>query len=200
MTSRRHAVKPLMAAIFIADRDIRPDFLDIAGRLPPHCAILYRDYHAPDRGTSALRLRRIAERRGNRLIVAADAELAARIGADGLHLPRWMLERNGLLRERFPLLTAACHDRREIAAALRAGVDAILVSPLFPTASHPELPALGPRAFRALIAGCPVPVYALGGIDRSRIAQVPAGVGIAAGSAFADPLFRRHQKLKRVPR
>ncbi|GAB4125682.1 MAG: thiamine phosphate synthase [Rhodothalassiaceae bacterium] len=204
MTPNLPEVKPLPAAIFIADRAIRPDMLAIARRLAPGTAILYRDYRASDRADMARRLKRLSDQRGLGLLIAGDARLAQAVGADGLHLPGFMLDRGAgagrALRETFALLTAACHDRRQIAAARRLGVDALIVSPLFPTGSHPGQPALGPRRFRALAGGAGLPVYALGGIGRETVARVPHGVGIAAGSAFADPAFRQHQKLKRVPR
>lgn len=75
---------------------------------------------------------------------------------------------------RFPLprgrglFLATAHSLREIAAAHRAHADAILLSPVFPTRSHPGARALGPPRFRLLAARSRVPVIALGGMDRAR--------------------------------
>ena len=62
--------------------------------------------------------------------------------------------------------TAPVHNRRELAEARRAGADAVLISPLFPTASHPNAPALGLMAFNAIArqAGA-MAVIALGGMN-----------------------------------
>lgn len=200
MTLEGAPVKALPPALFIADRRIRPDMLAIIARLPRHCAVLYRDYDAPDRAAMARRVRQATARRGVTLIIAGDDRLARRIGADGLHLPEWRLRRPLTPPPKPMLLTAACHSRRALARAALRGVDAVLVSPLFSTSSHPGETTLGIHRFLRLIKGCDLPVYALGGLDAGNIDKLPDGIGVAAGSAFADRRFMRDQKLKRVPR
>ena len=54
----------------------------------------------------------------------------------------------------------------EIAAANRAGVDAILLSPVFATRSHPGSAGLGPLRWRLMAARAQVPVIALGGMNK----------------------------------
>ena len=44
------------------------------------------------------------------------------------------------------LVSAAAHDEASARRAARAGVDLILLSPVFPTNSHPGRPALGPAS------------------------------------------------------
>ncbi|MCX7864757.1 MAG: thiamine phosphate synthase, partial [Novosphingobium sp.] len=64
------------------------------------------------------------------------------------------------------LVTAHC--LREIAMAHRARADAIVLSPVFSTRSHPGGKALGQARFRLLAARAQVPVIALGGMTRRR--------------------------------
>jgi thiamine-phosphate pyrophosphorylase len=63
---------------------------------------------------------------------------------------------------------------RELAEALYARADAILLSPVFPTRSHPGQSALGPVKFRLLAARAMVPVIALGGMNERRARQLKA--------------------------
>ena len=70
------------------------------------------------------------------------------------------------------LVTAAVHSPAALRAAAAAGADAALLSPIFATASHPDVRTLGLQRFAALAQASPLPVYALGGIDRDRAASL----------------------------
>jgi len=83
-------------------------------------------------------------------------------------------------------VTAAAHSERAIIAAAHAGVDAVLISPVFPTRSHPGKPSLGVIRFAALAHrahALGLTVYALGGmIDTSKIRRLtPCAVDGIAG-------------------
>lgn len=84
------------------------------------------------------------------------------------------------------LVTAAAHNAVEIDQANRLGVDALVVSPVLPTRSHPDAEPLGWTAFADLAARAQMPVYGLGGLTTSDTAQVrqSGGQGIAAIRAF----------------
>jgi len=84
------------------------------------------------------------------------------------------------------LVTAAAHNAVEIEQANRLGVDALVVSPVLPTRSHPDAEPLGWPAFSALASRAQMPVYGLGGLTPSDAAQVrqSGGQGIAAIRAF----------------
>lgn len=154
-----------------------PDPLPAALRLPRGTGVILRHYEWPraERARLALQLAAICRARGLCLIVAGDAGLARLCNADGLHLPQGLLVRAAGLRRRHPgwLLTAAAHDAGAVAQAARAGLDAVLISPVFPTLSHPLAAGLGPVRFARLADAARrrgLKVYAVGGIDR-RTAQ-----------------------------
>jgi len=65
------------------------------------------------------------------------------------------------------LLSASCHDLKEIAHAQKIGVDFICVSPVLETKSHPDQPAMGWQVFEELLAQVTIPAYALGGMKES---------------------------------
>lgn len=161
---------------------------DIA-RLKPGDAVIVRDYGRPERAAHARALKRLCRQRRLLLLVAADARLARAIGADGLHLPESLVSAPGWRRLKRPgwLVTAAAHSGAAIARAFSHGADAVLVSPVFPTASHPGGRALGLLRFARLARASRLPVYALGGISartQRRLKCVPIA-GIAGISAVA---------------
>lgn len=136
-------------------------------RLPRGAGVVYRAYGAADAVALGRRLVRVARHRGLVLLAGADAALAAKIGADGVHLPeRGAIAAAGLKRARAGwIVTAAAHSRAAIVRARRAGADAVFVSPVFASASPSAGRPLGPLRFAMLARGACLPVYALGGID-----------------------------------
>jgi 8-oxo-dGTP diphosphatase len=107
--------------------------------------------------------------------------------ADGLHLTAARLQACELRPVADTvLLGASCHSSQEIRKAITLGVDYICVSPVLPTGSHPEHAALGWSGFSELIEHCPIPVFALGGMDEYHLQQVKTAgaLGIAGISAW----------------
>ncbi len=119
---------------------------------------------ADARAEFALRVLELARETGARVTLNDDPAVAERIGAHGVHLSSTRLLR---LHERpaLDLVGASCHDATELQHAIRLGLDYIVLGPVRPTPSHPGAPVLGWDRFAALIAGCPLPVYALGGLQ-----------------------------------
>jgi len=144
--------------------------LDAAlARGPRGSALVFRHYHLADdvRMARFRQLARLARARGHIVVLAGSPREARRRGAAGAYGAASRLSPGpALLR----LVTA--HDLREIGLAQRARADAILLSPAFPTRSHPGQPALGPVRFRLLAARSRVPVIALGGMNRRTAARL----------------------------
>ena len=141
-------------------------------RLPRGSGFIYRHYHlAPaERIARFEQLARIARARGHTLVVAGD----------GYGPPSSRRAPGSLASRSYPatsgpgsspgrrLFLAAVHNLREIGAANRAGADAVLLSPVFPTRSHLDAKPLGPVRFRLLARYSKAPVIALGGMNRRR--------------------------------
>ncbi|MEW6292704.1 MAG: Nudix family hydrolase [Pseudomonadota bacterium] len=121
------------------------------------------------------------QQQGAQVLVNGDAQLARAIGADGLHLPAGQLMALSQ-RPPFPLVGASCHERSELEQAARLGLDFAVLGPLKPTASHPGDAGIGWESFARLVAGLPLPVYAIGGLSPSdmRDALNAGAQGIAA--------------------
>lgn len=129
-------------------------------------ALVFRHYHLGEdaRRNKYNRLARIARSFGHLVVLAADAPQAQRWGADGYYAPPRKLrpKRSGLI------VIGTAHTMREIADASRSGADAVMLSPVFPTRSHPGGKTLGTVRFRLLARYARVPVIALGGMSRQR--------------------------------
>jgi thiamine-phosphate pyrophosphorylase len=175
MTDERRGGDPLLAA----------------ASLPRGAAVILRHDGAAGRAALAAALAKLCRRRGLLLLVARDARLALSLHA-GLHLAEGMrppacfrLARRRCRR----LLSIAAHGARALAAARTIGADLALLSPLFPTLSHPGAPALGPMRFARLARAGRVPVAALGGLTARRVGAAAAAgaVAVASVGGFAAP-------------
>lgn len=170
--------------------------------LPAGAAVIYRDYDKPRREAIARRYRAICAGRGVLFLVAGDAALAARVGADGVHWPtsghgKWGMGNRTAIHSPFPiphsrfLITAAAHNGADLARAGSLGAQLALLSPVFPTQSHSGAAPLGIARFRALATASPVPVLALGGVDEKNahwlMGKNIAGIGAIGAFAGAAP-------------
>lgn len=163
-------IKPLPSLWLLSDARNDARLEGALMRLPRASGFIYRHYHldGAQRLARFRELERIARARGHEIILADSALTAAEWGADGIYgAPRALWPRRAGLRR-----LATVHDPREIALANRLGADAVLLSPAFPTATHPGAAHLGPVRFRRLAALSLVPVIALGGMDRRGAARL----------------------------
>lgn len=170
-------------------RDIEPS--QQLAHLKSSDALIFRHYEwaRDDRLALARVLRETCKKNRTPFLVAGDFHLACEVQADGLHLPSWLTKRGRIWNERFKpgwIVTASAHSEVEVRQAAASGADAVLVSPVFATGSHPGAPALGVVRLAQLAASAAMPVYALGGITSSsvkRLANVPTLSGWATVSA-----------------
>ena len=124
---------------------------------------------------------------GAQVSLHGDAALAARLGADGVHLGQHDLAA-WCGRTAGQRLGVSCHSEPEVRRALELKPDYLLLGPVRETASHPGAPSLGWDVFGKLVAVSPVPVYGIGGLNPADLAEVRArgGHGIAAIRSLWD--------------
>ena len=146
-------------------------------RLPRGTGLIFRHYHMPEaeRLRRFAMLERIARNRGHLVALSGNAAAARRHRANAAYGSPRLLARGGPV-----LRLVTVHSLRELGQARRA--DAVLLSPVHPTRSHPGGAVLGPVRFRLLAARARVPVIALGGMDRHRARSLkwPRWAGIDA--------------------
>jgi 8-oxo-dGTP diphosphatase len=102
---------------------------------------------------------------GARVLLNGDVEAARRLGCDGVH---WTTVRLAAAQARpgDMLCAVSCHDAGELARAAQLGVDFAVLGPVKPTPSHPDVEPMGWARFADVVRGTPIPIYALGGLDR----------------------------------
>jgi len=107
--------------------------------------------------------------RSTRIAINGRERLARKLGV-GLHLPAWQ---SSPARKGLPLLGRSVHSAREAEMAVEEGMDYIILGAIFPTVSKPGNPGRGLDFLREICTlVSPMPVYAIGGIQISRVPGV----------------------------
>lgn len=147
------------------------------------------DEHAR-RLEEAGQLRELCAQAGALFIVNDDVELAAQVGAAGVHLGREdpdLAEARRALGAK-GLIGVSCYNEIERArSAAAAGADYVAVGSLFPSATKPQAVQAPLELIAAVRAACRLPVVAIGGIGQENIAAVAAAGADAA--ALISALF-----------
>jgi thiamine-phosphate pyrophosphorylase len=176
---------------------VRPDFDGrLEALLAGGCPALWLRSRALG-GRDFLALARAArdacDRHGAELWIGDRADVAALAGADAVQLPERGLSIAGARRAAGPAVTVgrSVHTVEAAVAAAREGADRIVAGTIFASASHPDREPAGTlllEAIRAALGGAGPPLYAIGGIDRTRVESVVrAGAdGVAAIGALWD--------------
>lgn len=156
--------------------------------LPRGAGLVFRHYHLAHGAREArfAVLHRLCRARGIVAVWAGTAREARRLGAAGCYGPAGLIGAGPA-----SLRLGTAHGLREMAACRRARADAVLLSPVYPTRSHPGGAALGPLRFRRLAVQAGLPVLALGGMTARRARRLRP-----FGWAAIDGLS---QKIARIP-
>ena len=138
-------------------------------RLPRGSGVIFRCHHlqVAERTKRLAEIRRLCRRFGHRLEVAGQGY--------GPAAPHRAL--------------ATAHGLREIGRANRFGAQVVLLSPVYPTRSHPGARSLGRVRFLLLARHARAPVIALGGMIAQRFRGLPvhgwaAIDGLSGGRKF----------------
>lgn len=166
--------------VLLSDDERLPDPRAAARALPKGSLVIVRTRERARLVELVRLLLPLANSRGLFLLAAG----AVVTGADGVHLPETRIGEAARLRAtRKMLVTASAHS---FGALRKTGfVDAVLLSPVFPTESHPGRAALGPVRAAMIARQSPIPVYALGGITAGNARRLQGFCGIAAIGALA---------------
>jgi thiamine-phosphate pyrophosphorylase len=181
--------RSLPSLVFLTDDERTPDPLPAVRALPRGSMVILRARRRPRRVVLADAIARIAGERRLLWLVADDPELARRAGADGVHFPEVRIGEAHHWRAIRPgwFITCAAHSLGACARISRAGANAALLAPVFPTESHADGRALGPLRTRFIASHSPVAVYALGGVDSHTAGRLQGArlAGFAAVGALA---------------
>ncbi len=169
------------ALALMTDDERLADPLAAALALPRGSMVVVRARDAIRRADLAKAIMKLSRLRSLIVLIADDAALAVSCDADGLHLPEACLGDASHQRARHPrwLISASVHSLAALGRAMRLPVDAVFLSPVFATKSHPGRAALTPVRANLIARAARVPVYALGGVNAhnaGRLAESFAGI------------------------
>ncbi|WP_447765737.1 thiamine phosphate synthase [Sphingopyxis panaciterrae] len=184
---RRHPPPPKLPGIWLfSDERIAASMVELAALLPPGSGIVLRHdgLAKGERWRLARRLMRIARVRGLVLLLAGAPAEARRWGMDGVHLRQHRAGEAARARRLGLFVTMPVHDGREARRARRARAAAVFISPLHPTRSHPDAPALGRAAWLRLARLSATQAAALGGMTPARARQLRRASGISGWAAI----------------
>ena len=138
-----------------------------------------------------------------RLLVNSRADVAVAAQADGVHFSFASVPL-AEIRNRLPApqtIGVSCHNEREAEEAGKAEVDYLLLGPVFATPSKPDVVPLGTERFHRICRSASLPVFALGGVDRSNASDcVAAGAKGIAGIRLFQNEPDLHQLVEWISR
>lgn len=183
--TRSHPGLPPLIAL--TDPARMPDPAGTLAQLARGSALIWRCYGAPPTRAALAELSRSARRRGVLLLIAGEARPAA---SNGVHYPEHALLGGRKASSRV-MTSAAAHSESAIIRAGRAGVDLLLISPVFATDSHPGAHGLGLVRFARLArmaSRLGMAAFALGGVTNLAALRRLSGSGAhgVAGIGFID--------------
>jgi thiamine-phosphate pyrophosphorylase len=167
LKERNWPLCPLPPLIFITDSGRIPNPTSIIPKLPIGTLVIIRDYNHPDRKQYVHTVAQACHHFHIPFLIAgADTELATQTKASGIHLPEYENHQATSIRTHFPnwWVTSSIHSEKNIPLTNTLPLDAILISPVFSTPSHPDALPLGISTIDRLTKLSIHPAYALGGI------------------------------------
>ena len=180
-----HLPSPLPGLFALTDPERTPNPIALATQLFEGCGIIYRHFGAANRTEIATRLSQIAQKRKLILLIGNDPELALAVNADGVHWPEANMDTAAGWSGKFRIMTAAAHNLDAIARARRAGMDAVLVSAVFPSRSPSAGPPIGVEKLRQWTEAGVMPVYGLGGVTADNFSELHDYAGAAMIGALS---------------
>ena len=134
----------------------------------------------------------LCRRKGAISIINDNVEIAARTGADGVHVGQEDLEAGRVRALLGPdkIIGVSAHNVEEALAAQAAGADYLGTGAAFVTGTKTNAKPISRETIRAVTAAVDIPVVAIGGITRDNLPELKGcGLdGVAVVSAlFAQP-------------
>ncbi|HOE28046.1 MAG: thiamine phosphate synthase [Candidatus Aureabacteria bacterium] len=209
----QNARRPRNGLYLVLDRDLLGG-RDAAALLESLLAagvewVQYRDKRSADREVAAElgRLGPLCRAAGAKLIVNDRAALAAAACVDGVHLGASDMPVVDARRTLGPgkLIGGSVDTVGEALRAAAAGADYLGAGAVFPTATKKDAAVLGLDGLARICRAAKIPVVAIGGIDRTRVAAaLAAGAsGIAVASAVlraGDPAAEARLLIEEIGR
>lgn len=140
--------------------------------------VQYRDKDADDleRLNNARKLRQLCHHYGALFIINDRIDLALAVDADGVHLGQqdvpFEIARQMLGSQK--IIGRSTHHPDDLKRAIQEGADYVGVGPVYETPTKAGRPAAGLEYVRYAAENCPIPWFAIGGIDMNNVQDVLA--------------------------
>lgn len=168
---------------------VQGDFLEQMQKviqLHPHAVIL-REKDLSDEAYEVLaeKVLHLCSEEGVRCFLHSRISVACRLNCRRIHLSVPVLvalkeEERQQLKTDFQEISVSCHSMEDVKTAVRNGATQIILGTIFKTECKKGLKGKGLEFVREVCKGCPIPVYAIGGINMERL-QMVMEVGAAGG-------------------
>ncbi len=127
----------------------------------------------------------LCEREGVLCFLHSRIAIARKLGCEQMHLSIPALQslreqERTVLRKDFRELSISCHSMEDMDYAVSSGATQIILGTIFETDCKKGLKGKGLDFVREICKVCPVPVYAIGGINMERLLEV-MDAGAAGG-------------------
>lgn len=173
--------------ILMTDDERLVDPAPVIPSLPVGSAVIVRSRSENNRDQLAHAILNLCRYYKIALLISCEMPPAQLIG-DGVHVPeagRKNWRRTDFCRLQPRLVTTSAHDLTAAKSGAQWGANAILLSPVFSTKSHPHAKSLGVWRGATISRHLNIPTIALGGIDRVTMSRALnleffgcAGIGI----------------------
>ena len=160
---------------------VQGDFLEQMQKviyLHPHAVIL-REKGLSDEEYKMLaeKILEMCSKSGVRCFLHSRISVAHSLGCRRIHISIPVLkdmseEECRQLRKDFQEISVSCHSMEDMELAVQAGASQIILGTIFETDCKKGLQGKGVEFVRQICARCPVPVYAIGGMNLERISLV----------------------------
>jgi thiamine-phosphate pyrophosphorylase len=154
--------------LLMTDTKRLPDPSAYIPHLPKGSAIIIRHFTTKEKTNLVFKIKSLCKRHKVKLLLSDDVKAAIKLGLDGVHFSEKKARRH-LVKPPYAaakkfIFTSACHSLWALKRAERTDLDAVLISPVFATQSHPDTKGLGALRFQCLATQTHLKCYALGGI------------------------------------
>lgn len=191
ISAARQAARALPAGLppilVFTDPNRSADPVELARQMRPGWALVYRHFGSDRAGETGEILGRLAKKHRFTLLVGADWRLAAHLGAQGVHWPQRLAEEAQRRAPAFRLNTMSAHRPCDLAGPQPFGIQARVLSSVFPSTSPSAPPSIGPVRFRLACQRASLPVYGLGGIDTETAQRIAGHAGLAGVGKLKEP-------------
>lgn len=154
--------------LLMTDTKRLPDPCRYIPFLPAGSAVIVRHTDVIEKIKLALKIKSLCRKHKVKLLLSNDVKAAIKLGLDGVHFSEKealrQRKKTKFSTQKNFIFTSACHSLWALKRAEHANMDAVLISPVFTTRSHPDSKGLGALHFQCWATQTHLKCYALGGI------------------------------------